>query len=182
MEQTQKKKFTFSTIQISIVALLMAMNLVLSQISVPLGEANRISFGFLPTAIIALLYGPWVAGLSNALTDVLSFFLFSRGFTFFIGFTFSAFLGGVFYGLFLHRLNVKWYHVLFAVLLNTLITNLLLNSLWLNILYETPIWALMPGRLLQNGIMAPIRFLLLLAVSTTPQLRKLYDRYTTARK
>lgn len=182
METVPKRKFTFSTIQIALVGVLMAMNLVLSQVSVPLGEANRISFGFLPTAVIALLFGPWVAGIASALTDLLSFFLFSSGFTFFIGFTFSAFLGGVIYGVFLHRIRVKWYHVLGAVLVNTLVTNLFFNSLWLNILYETPFWALMPGRILQNAIMAPIRYVLIFAFATTPQLRRLYDGYTTAKK
>lgn len=182
METTEKRKFTFSTTQIALVGLLMSMNLVLSQIIIPLGETNRISFGFLPTAIIALLFGPWIAGIANALTDILSFFLFSSGFSFFIGFTFSAFLGGFIYGIYLHRFKVKWYHVVAAVAINTLVTNLFLNSLWLNILYETPFWVLMPGRILQNAIMAPIRYLIIFAFATTPQLRRLYDRYTTARK
>lgn len=169
-------KTKISTEQIAMIALLIALKLVLSRLSIPITPENRLSFGFIGTAILGTLYGPWIAGLANAGSDLLSSALFGNGGQFFIGFTFSAFLGGIFYGYFLHRQDVRWYHALLSVLCNTLITNLVLNTLWVYWLYQTPIPALLITRLPQNLIMGPIRFLVIYFLMTAPQLKRVYQR------
>lgn len=182
LKNKQNRKFTFTTRQIAIVGVLMALGLALSRVSIPLGTTNRLSLGFIVNAVLGMLYGPWVAGFAAAGVDLLVSFIFGNQGTFFIGFTFSAFVGGFIYGLFLHRKNVTWKHVLAAVLLVTLISNIILNTLWIYILYQTPVSVLLVSRLTQNLIMAPIRFGVLYFITQNRQLNQVFDRYATERR
>ena len=182
MKNMKKRKFTFSTNQIAVVGVLMGLGLVLSRVAIPLGTTNRLSLGFVVTAVISMLYGPWVGGFAAAGVDLLISFLFGQQGTVFIGFTLTAFVNGVIYGFFLHRRRPKWSHLALAVLFQTVISNIVLNTLWINILYQTPIVVLLASRIPQNLIMAPVRFLLLYFVFKNNQLLRVFDRYTTAGK
>ena len=91
-------------------------------------------------------------------------------------------MNGLIYGFFLHRRRPNWQRLVLAVLFQTVISNIILNTLWINILYQTPIVVLLAGRIPQNLIMAPIRFLLLYFVLKNKQLLQVFERYTTARK
>lgn len=182
MEKFERRKFEFTTQQIAVLGVLMALEIALSRVSIMIGTNNRLSFGFIITSIIGILFGPWVAGMAGIGTDLLTAFMFGTQGTFFIGFTFSAFLGAFFYGLFLHRKEIRWQHVFWAVLLNSVITNIILNTLWINILYETPITVLLASRVPQNLIMGPIRFLVIYLITQNKQLRAIFERYSTANK
>lgn len=176
------KKFTFTTEQIAVLGVLMGLRIAMSRLSIMIGPNNRLSFGFIIAAIIGMLFGPWVAGISSIGTDLLTSFLFGQPGGMFIGFTFSAFVGGFIYGVFLHRKEIKWQHILGAVLLNTLFTNLVLNTLWVNIMFQTPIKALLVTRIPNNLIMGPIRFGLIYLALTNKQLQSIFDRFSTANK
>jgi ECF transporter S component (folate family) len=176
------KRFTFTTQQIAVLGVLMALSLALSRVSIAIGSANRLSFGFIVNAIIGIMYGPWVAGFAAAGTDLLSSFIFGVQGTFFLGFTLSAFIGSFIYGWFFHRENIRWQQVLLAVLINTVFTNIFLNSLWLNILYQTPFVVLLGTRIPQNLIMGPIRFILIYFISQNKQIQNVINRYGTRRK
>lgn len=178
----EKNKFRFTTQQIAVLGVLMALGLALTGVSIPLGPNNRLSFGFIVNAIIGLLYGPWVAGFAAVGDDLLSSFLFGAQGNFFIGFTLTAFVGSFIYGWFLHRKNITWKHVLISVLLNTIFSNLVLNTLWIHILYQTPIVVLLATRIPQNLIMAPIRFIVIYLITQNKQLNKIFDQYATKRK
>lgn len=178
-----KKKFTFSTKQIAVLGVLMGLRIALSRFSIMIGPNNRLAFGFIIASMIGMLFGPWVAGFSSVGTDLLTSFLFgTQGGPFFIGFTLTAFVGGAVYGFFLHRKNIKWYHVLLAVLLNSVLANIVMNTMWVNILFDTPILALLATRIPQNLIMGPIRFVIIYIVLTNNQLQNIYERYSTANK
>lgn len=179
---TNKQKFRFTTQEIAVLGVLMGLGLALSQISIPIGLTNRLSIGFIVTAMFGILYGPIVGGLAAAGVDLLSSFIFGVPGGFFIGFTFTAFMNGVIYGLFLHRKQISWIHVLGAVLMQTLLSNLLLNTLWVNLLYQTPIVVLLASRVPQNLIMAPIRFIVLYVMTQNSQVKKIIDRYAVGRK
>lgn len=182
MKNMNNRKFTFTTNQIAVVGVLMGLGLALSRIAIPLGTTNRLSLGFVVTAVISMLYGPWVGGFAAAGVDLLVSFLFGQQGTVFIGFTITAFVNGIIYGLFLHRRRPNWKQLVLAVLFQTVVSNVILNTLWINILYQTPIPVLLAGRIPQNLIMAPVRFLLLYFVMTNNQLLRVFDRYTTAKK
>ena len=61
----------------------------------------RLSFGFLPVAIYAAMFGPVRGGITAAAADILGASLFSPG-AFFFFFSLSSFLSGYIYGYFLH--------------------------------------------------------------------------------
>lgn len=178
----KQEKFTFTTQQIVMVGILMALGLVLSRISIPIGTTNRLSLGFVVTAVLGMLYGPLVAGIAAAGVDLLTGFIFGTVGAFFIGFTFTAFMNGVIYGLFLHRKKIRWPHVLGAIVVQTLISNIFLNTLWVHLLYQTPIVVLLASRIPQNLIMAPIRFGVLYFITQNRQLSNVFSRYATVKK
>lgn len=178
--EKNRGKFRFTTNQIAVLGVMMALGLMLSRFSILLGPSNRLSFGFIANAMIGILYGPWVAGFASAGNDLLKTFLFGvQGGDFFIGFTFTAFVGSFIYGYFLHREEIKWYHILLATVLNAVFTNLVLNTLWINLLYKTPVSVLLAGRIPQNVIMTPVRFLIIYLLSKNKQLNRIFARYAT---
>ncbi|MEY8292321.1 folate family ECF transporter S component [Carnobacteriaceae bacterium 52-44] len=177
-----KKKFTFTVQQIAVLGVLIALDLALTRVSVFIGPSNRLTFGFIINSMIGIMYGPWVAGFAAFGGDLLKSFLFGVQGQFFIGFTLTAFVGSFIYGAFLHRRDIRWYHVFWAVLLNSVFTNLVLNTLWLNILYQTPISVLLATRIPQNLIMGPIRFIAIYLISQNKQLKRVFERYGTIKK
>ena len=78
--------------------------------------------------------------------------------------------------------SIKWYHVLLAVVVNSLMTNLVMNTIWVNMLFGTPFKVLLATRIPQNLIMAPIRFIIIYLALTNKQLQEIYQRYSTANK
>ena len=65
----------------------------------------HLTFGFIPTAIFAILYGPVAAGIMAAIACFIGMLLFGQG-VFFPGFMVSEFLVGYIYGYFLYKKNV----------------------------------------------------------------------------
>ena len=167
---------------IGITGLLMAMDLILSNFFKIQTPINRISFGFLPSALIGSLFGPLIGGIAGVLTDLVGIFLFSSGTPFFPGFTLSALLGSMMYGFFLHRKEIKLHHVVTVVLLNTLFVNLFLNTLWIRMLQGEAWRVLLPIRILQNVVVAPIRIALIYFVLNQPSLKRTFQKYRTSNK
>ena len=65
---------------ISKIGLLMALEIVLTQFISIETPIVRIVFGFLPIAIIGMLYGPWIAGMASAITDIVGTILFGENY------------------------------------------------------------------------------------------------------
>lgn len=174
-------KKRFGAREIAVIGLLMGMDIILSRFIAIETPITRITFGFLPTALIGILYGPWIAGTAAALTDLLGIVLFNRSGMFFIGFTLSAFAGGFIYGLFLHKKEIKLWRVIAAVLSITIFVNLIMNTVWIVIMYEEAWRGILPLRILQNAVVAPIRVLLIYFVAKNPSLRRVYMKFSTAK-
>lgn len=122
----------------------------------------KIGFSFVPVVIAAILFGPVPAGLVAAMGDFLGAVLFPIG-PYFPGFTLTAFLTGLVFGLFLHEKRTPA-KVLAAVAINQLILSLLLNSFWISILYGSPFVPLLSTRIIQCAILAPVQFVLIMAL------------------
>lgn len=114
---------------LALTGVLIAMQLALSSVAVYVTADMRITFGFLTIAATATLFGPVVAGVHGALADILACFLFPAG-AYFPGYTLSALLVGLLYGLFFYRREVRLWHVLVAQLVVDLLCHVLLNTLW----------------------------------------------------
>ncbi|NLC78859.1 MAG: 5-formyltetrahydrofolate cyclo-ligase [Ruminococcaceae bacterium] len=95
----------------------------------------KIGFAFVPVVIAALLYGPVWAGAVAGLGDLLGAILFPVG-AYFPGFTLSAFLTGVFYGIFLYKRKFKLWRALCAAALSSLVCSMALDTLWLYIMFK----------------------------------------------
>ena len=156
---------------ISKIGLLMALELVLTQFISIETPIVRIGFGFLPIAIIGMLYGPWIAGTASAITDIVGTILFGGG-VFFPGFVLSAFIGGMIYGLILYKKPKSLKRIIIAILLVTVFVNLGLNTVWLTIMLDKAILVIFPTRLVQNLVLAPVNVMLLYFVVQNRTLRK----------
>ena len=123
----------------------------------------RLSFGFLPVAIYAAMFGPVRGGITAAAADILGASLFSPG-AFFPGFTLSSFLSGYIYGYFLHQKELSLKHILPPFLLIFILVDLGLNTLWLTLLYQQAAGAFFLSRLVKNIHCLPVNILLFSAV------------------
>lgn len=120
----------------------------------------RMGFGFLPVATIGILYGPIWAGLCYTIGDFLGLMLFPIA-PYFPGFSLSAFLTGLTYGLLLHNKPVTWKRTLIAASIVCILINLCLDTFWLYILMDQAVVALLPTRILKTAIMLPVQVIMI---------------------
>ena len=137
------------------VAVCVAIQVVLARFLAITTPVLRISFEFIPAALVALLYGPWWAMGASACADLLGALLFPTG-AYFPGFTLSAALTGLAFGLFLYPCRKDWKHVLPPVLISTLLVNICLGTYWLTLLLDKGFLVMLPGRITKNIIMIPV--------------------------
>jgi len=159
--------------KMAVIALLIAMEVVLTRFLSIQTPVMRIGFGFLPIVIIAVLYGPWYAGIAAAMADILGALLFPIG-VYFPGFTITAFLGGAVYGLFLHNNNSgikqNLIHISAAALIVTLALQLALDTWWVSIITGTSYTEWLAVRAVRATIMLPIQIILISLIMASKHL------------
>ena len=160
----------FSTRTLTTMALLTALEIVLSRFLSISAWNTKIGFAFVPVALAAMLLGPVYAGIVGALADFVGAILFPVG-AYFPGFTLTAFLMGACYGLFLYK-KQSFPRILGAVALHQLALSLLLNTLWISILYGSPFYPLLLSRLPQCAILGAVQLVVIpLLAKLLPQLK-----------
>lgn len=118
------------------VALLIALQVVLSRwLSISLPHL-KIGFSFVPVMVAARLFGPLGGVAVYALGDVIGTFAFPTTGAYFPGFTLSAAVSGLIYGLFLYKKSSPA-RIIMAVTLKQLVQSVLLNTLWLTMIKHT---------------------------------------------
>jgi ECF transporter S component (folate family) len=157
------KPVRLKTKDLVVMAFLMTTEIIFTRFLSIQTPVVRIGFGFLPMAIMGKLYGPFWTGLSYVACDLLGMAIFPRG-AFFPGFTFTAFLTGVIYGLFLHNKTLSLGRTFLAALTVGIFCNLFLDTIWLYILTGNAIRVLLPMRLLRVGITIPLQTVLIYVV------------------
>ena len=141
------------------IALLIAVGIILNNfLTIQAPVVRTVNFGFLPIAIIAMLYGPLLAGVAGAVGDVLGFMMVPAMGPFFPGFTLSAFMTGVIYGLFIYKKS-SLTRIVIAVAVVTVVVRMGLNILWLSMMWEEAFLALLPPRVIAALVMVPIQVL-----------------------
>lgn len=149
---------------ITTVGLLLAIQMVLSSYGViELTDSMKVSLAHLALAPTAILFGPVAAGLQGGLSDLLGF-LFKPTGPYFPGFTLSAALLGVVYGMLLYKTKQTTWQIIAARLLVCFVINIGLNTLFLTMLYGPSRLATLPLRIVKNLMQLPIDCLLLGAV------------------
>lgn len=162
------RKITTKTL--CIMGLLIALEIILSRFLSISAWNIKIGFSFVPIVVAALLLGPVYAGVAAALADFIGAVLFPIG-AFFPGFTLTAFLTGLVFGLFLYR-KQSFPRILGAVAVNQLILSLLLNTLWISVLYGSPFLPLLVTRLVQCAVLSAVQLVTVqLIVNALPRLK-----------
>ena len=142
------------------VAVLVALEVVLSRfLSIPT-QFMKIGFAFVPLAVCGMLFGPWWAALCGGLADFLGAILFPIG-PYFPGFTLSNALVGMMFGYCLYQKFSGWKHIAKASVVNNLVISLLISTYWLHLLYGSPYLGLLPTRLAQNCVMLVLEFVVI---------------------
>ena len=160
------KKNKITTEMLVVTAFMVALEIVLSKlvsINIPL---LRIGFGFLPIAVLAIMYGPICAGIAYAIGDLIGAFLFPTG-AFFPGFTVTALLTGVIFGLVLYNKKVTFVRALVASALVCVLCNLFLNTFWLTFIIGKGFTVLLASRSVKELISIPVMALLIVAMDKT---------------
>ena len=150
---------------ITTAGLLLAIQMVLSSYGViEVTDSLKISLAHLAIAPTAILFGPVVAGIQGALSDNLGFMLKPTG-PYFPGFTLTAALLGVIYGMLLYKTKRTTWQIILARVIVCVFVNIGLNTVFLTMLYGPSRLATLPLRAFKNIIQLPIDCLLLGAVS-----------------
>lgn len=141
---------------IALMAVLIAMEIILSRLLSIRTPIVVIGFGFVAVAVAGMMMGPFRAGVVAALADMIGVMLFPTG-AYFPGFTVTAFMTGLIYGLVLHDPRPKFWRVIVAVLVINLVCSLALDTCWLYMITGKGILALLPARLAKCAVMAPVQ-------------------------
>lgn len=152
-----------NTQRLVLLALMVAMNVVLGRFSIQLVPEVRLSIlGFLPIALAAHLMGPLYGALTGAAGDIVNFLLFTHVYgAYFPGYTLTAALSGLWYGLLLYRRKVTWPRAILTILPVIVLGEMGLNSVWVWMMYRKTFWANLPMRLVTNAVECPLKILLL---------------------
>lgn len=143
-------------------ALLIAIGIVLGFFKIPVTSLIEIRLGSIPTAIAGFLFGPAVAAIVAAMTDIGGYLVKPTG-PFFPGFTISNILGGLIFGFFLHKKDLSALRIVLAEAVYMILVNTFLNSFWLSVLYGMPYWTVLVTRLAKELVMIPINSAILIA-------------------
>lgn len=159
-----------STQHLVFMALMIALNIILSRFLSIAAWNLKIGFAFVPVVLTALYLGKWQAGIVAAIADFLGAILFPIG-QYFPGFTLTAFLVGFAYGYFLHEKQTML-RIVAVIFLTELIGSLLLNTFWISVLYGSPFLPLIATRVVQCLIMGIVEIVAIRAlVAFAPRIR-----------
>lgn len=147
----------WSTKVLVTLAMMVALEVVLSRFLSINAWNIKIGFSFVPVVVSAILFGTLPAGAMAVVADLIGALMFPNG-DFFPGYTVTAFLTACVWGLFLYRKQTTP-RILCAVVINQFVMSLLLQSFWISIQYTSPYWPLVATRVVQCLVMAPTQFL-----------------------
>lgn len=163
----EKKRVYLSTRKLVFLGLMAALNVVLSRFSIQLSAEVRLSIlGFLPMAMAGMLLGPVYGAMTGVIGDVLNYLLFTHVYgPYFPGYSLTAALSGLWYGLLLHKKEITWLRAVAAVVPVIVLGEMLLNSVWVYMMYAKTFWVKLPMRLVTNVIEMPLKTLLLMGMA-----------------
>lgn len=156
-------KRLFEPRTLAICGVMLALCVVLGRFSVYLTESIKISFAFLPIAIVGMLFGPYAGLLIGALNDILGYLIAPMG-AYFPGYTITSALTGLVFGLWLYEQAPTFWRLLFSRATIVVLLHIGLNTLWTSILYGNAFFVLLPARALKSAIQFPVDVLLLYLV------------------
>ena len=125
----------FTTRNLAVMAMLIAVRYVLSQFSVAVTpQFKMFTLAYIPTAMVAALYGPWAAIVFGFVGDTVGYFAKPMG-PYFAGYALSEMLTGFIYACFTYRQRINYVRVAIARILILVLVIFGLNFVWGSILY-----------------------------------------------
>lgn len=134
-------------------ALSMIMNVMFT---VMLEDTNKIALYTIPNQAVYYLFGPVVGSFYAAAMDILNFIVTPRG-AFFPIFTLNAVVAALLFGTITYKRKLSFWRVLAAEFVVVVICNILINTYGLSILMGRGFIVMLPGRIIKNLIMWPIK-------------------------
>lgn len=136
-------------------AMLAAVSAVLGYFTIQLGDFIKIGFSTIPNQLVHYLFGPVTGSLYGGMLDIVKYLIKPTG-PYFPGFTISAAIGGIIYGVGYYKKPMTLKRILVTELIAAVICNMFLGTLWLNMLYGKAFFTILPMRVLKNLVMWPI--------------------------
>ncbi len=161
---------------LTLAAMFGAISIVLGSFTIMMTENIKLEWTFLPNEFVYYLFGPFVGIIYGAVMDILNYIVKPFG-SFFPGFTVSAMLKGLLFGLILYKRPISLKRVITANVLRVILVDLPLNTYWLTVLNGVPYLVNLPLRALKLLIMFPVEtmlfYLLVKGVEASGVLRML---------
>ncbi|GKQ42150.1 membrane protein [Companilactobacillus sp. RD055328] len=128
---------------------LIALQMILGRLEVG-PNFVKFGFGFIATALIGYYYGPITGAIVGVVSDIVTHVIFPDPSGFFWGFTLSALVAGLIYGLVLHEKKITYWRALLVTVIVVVIVNTLMNTLWISMMMNFSFWKLLAPRLIKE--------------------------------
>ena len=152
-----KKKNEDRLFTLTCLALLTAMQIVIARfLAIPVTESIRFSFSFIPVVIAARRFGILGGVVVYGLGDFLGAMIFPTTGAYFPGFTLTAAVSGLIYGLYLAKKGGA-VRIVLSVLTSQILCTLLMNSYWVSTLYGSDFGAVLLSRVPQSIVMSVLQ-------------------------
>ena len=152
-----KKNSKNNLFVLTCLALLTAMQIILARyLVIPVSESLRFSLSFIPVVIAARRFGIVGGMAAYGVGDFLGALVFPTTGAYFPGFTVTAVVAGLIYGLFLYKKG-GIIRIVLSVLVSQIVCTLLLNSYWLSTLMGSEYTAILLSRIPQALIMSVLQ-------------------------
>lgn len=174
---SKREKKHFGILLLATAGLIIAVEIILERyLCIEAGDSSRYSLAFIARAVAGAILGPLVAGITGVLADCLGAIIKFGSPIWMLCIT--AFVRGVFYGLFLHK-KTTIPRIVLAVLCVEGICSVVLNSFILHFSFGSPLSALFVTRGIQAVIMTVIQIPVLILMNRYlfPQLKKIFQQY-----
>ncbi len=150
-----------SLVMLATLAMLTALEVILSRlVPVVSSQQIKVSFAFVPVAIAAYLYGIKGGALVAGIGDVIGALMFPVG-EFFPGFTLTAILEGVCFGIFLGKLfdgkTNDFVRSVIPVTITQIFLSLGLNTFWISYMYHSPYLGVLMPRIVQTLVLIAVQ-------------------------
>ena len=159
------------TKKIAVSAVLLAADVLLTRVVAINTPVMKIGLGFAAVAVCGALYGPWWTALVAALGDLIGSLLFPTG-AYFPGFTITAALTGIIFGVCLHGRKITFARALLTAALNVLLVSYLANSGMIAYLSGTTYKSMLITRAVQIAVMLPVQTAVITAIGASGGILK----------
>lgn len=164
------------TKKLAVSAMLITLDVMFTRVLAINTPLMKIGFGFAAVAVSAMFFGPLWAMLTAALGDIVGALVFPVG-AFFPGFTLTAALTGLFYGLCLYNHPGSSQRAVAAALLNCFFVTLLANTALIAYISGNNYGVLFTARAVQFFIMFPIEAIVIAFLNRSKLMETMLDKY-----